>query len=108
MIDVTERRRLEEQMQRATKIESVGLLAGGIAHDFNNILTSILGNITLAQMLMDKAHKSYKPLEQAEKGSMRAAELASQLLTFAKGGQPNKKFIKVHHLVGESVSLVLR
>jgi two-component system cell cycle sensor histidine kinase/response regulator CckA len=108
LTDITEQKIIHDQVLKMQKLESLGVLAGGIAHDFNNILTSILGNISLAQMFLDKTHKAYKPLERAEKGSMRAAELASQLLTFAKGGLPIKKFIKVLHLVGESVSLVLR
>lgn len=108
LTDITEQKIIHDQVLKMQKLESLGVLAGGIAHDFNNILTSILGNISLAQLFLDKTHKSYRPLEQAEKGSMRAVELASQLLTFAKGGQPVKKLITVPHLVGESVSLVLR
>jgi two-component system cell cycle sensor histidine kinase/response regulator CckA len=108
LTDITEQKIIHDQVLKMQKLESLGVLAGGIAHDFNNILTSILGNISFAQMFLDKTHKAYRPLEQAEKGSMLAAELASQLLTFAKGGLPIKKFVKLQHLIGESVSLVLR
>jgi PAS domain S-box-containing protein len=103
-----ENKRIEAQMLNMQKLESLGVLAGGIAHDFNNILTGIVGNITFAQMLIDLSHKAHNPLVKAEKASQRAAELASQLLTFARGGQPIKKEFSVEPLVSESVSLVLR
>ncbi|HEX9023844.1 MAG TPA: PocR ligand-binding domain-containing protein, partial [Geobacteraceae bacterium] len=88
MVDVTDRRKYEEERLKIDKLESLGVLAGGIAHDFNNIITGILGNISLARMHLDASHKSFKPLGAAEKASQRAAELAHQLLTFAKGGGP--------------------
>lgn len=106
--DITEREFLQHELLKVQKLESLGLLAGGIAHDFNNILTSILGNISFAQMFLDEAHKARTPLEQAEKASHRAAELAGQLLTFAKGGDPVKKPVSVQRLADESISLVLR
>jgi PAS domain S-box-containing protein len=106
--DITEREYLHHEILKVQKLESLGLLAGGIAHDFNNILTSILGNISLAQVFLDEAHKARNPLEQAEKASHRAAELAGQLLTFAKGGDPVKKPVSVRQLVDESISLVVR
>jgi len=106
--DITEREFLQHELLKVQKLESLGLLAGGIAHDFNNILTSILGNISFAQVFLDEAHKARSPLEQAEKAAHRAAELAGQLLTFAKGGDPIKKPVSVQRLVDESISLVLR
>ena len=95
-------------MLNMQKLESLGVLAGGIAHDFNNILTGVMGYISFAKMVIEPAHHAYSPLLKAEKASQRAAELASQLLTFAKGGQPIKKAFSVKTLVGESISLVLR
>lgn len=106
--DITEREHGREELLRTQKLESLGVLAGGIAHDFNNVLTGILGNVSFAQMLLDPSHKAFKPLQEAEKASNRAAELAHQLLTFAKGGQPIKKAVSARQLVDESVSLVLR
>ena len=91
MVDVTDRRKLEEEQLKMEKLESLGVLAGGIAHDFNNIITGILGNISLARIFLDPSHKSHTQLEKAEKASQRAAELAHQLLTFAKGGSRSKK-----------------
>ncbi len=108
MVDITDRRKYEEEQLRIDKLESLGVLAGGIAHDFNNIITGILGNISLARMFLESAHKSAKPLEAAEKASQRAAELAHQLLTFAKGGLPIKKKVSLEHIVNESISFILR
>ena len=105
--EVTIRKEREKELLKIEKLESLGALAGGIAHDFNNILTGILGNISFAQMFLDDTHKSYKPLVEAEKSSIRAGVLARQLLTFARGGDPVKKVISLHHLMNEAVSLVL-
>lgn len=104
----SENKRIEAQMLNMQKLESLGVLAGGIAHDFNNILTGIMGNISFAQMLVETEHRARAPLQKAEKASHRAAELAAQLLTFAKGGQPIKKAFSVKALASESLSLVLR
>ena len=106
--DITERESIQNELLKAQKLESLGVLAGGIAHDFNNILTGILGNITLAQMLLDPTHPSCQPLTYAERAAARAGDLATQLLTFAKGGTPVKKEVTVSALVEEAVSLALR
>ncbi len=106
--DITERRAMQEERIRSQKLESLGVLAGGIAHDFNNILTGIMGNISFARKLIDESHRASKILEQAETGSRRAADLAHQLLTFAKGNQPIKKTVSARQIVEASSSLVLR
>ncbi len=106
--DITDRKEHEKEQLKIEKLESLGVLAGGIAHDFNNILTGIMGNISFALMFLDPIHKSHKRLIEAEKASVRAGELAQQLLTFARGGEPIKKVVSVKHLIHESVSLVLR
>lgn len=105
--DITDRKEHENERLKVQKLESLGVLAGGIAHDFNNILTGVVGNISLAKMFVGDTHKAYKPLLGAEKASMRATELARQLLTFAKGGDPVKKVFSLKDLVNECVSLVL-
>lgn len=99
--DITEKRRMAEQLQQAQKIEAIGLLAGGIAHDFNNILTAILGNISLAKMYLKPEDKSYSRLAEAEKASTRAKSLTMQLITFARGGAPVKKRESLSEIVGE-------
>lgn len=105
--DISERKTHENEQLKMEKLKSVGILAGGIAHDFNNILTGIIGNITLAQMYLESTHKACRPLAEAEKASARATELANQLLTFARGGEPIKKIISLRRIVDESLSLVL-
>jgi len=106
--DITTWESMQSGKLNAQKLESLGLLAGGIAHDFNNILTGILGNISFAGLLLEESHPARRPLDQAEKASLRAAELAHQLLTFGRGGQPIKKLVSVASLVQESLSFALR
>lgn len=106
--DITERESLQNRLLNAQRLESLGVLAGGIAHDFNNILTGIMGNISIARMVLDTPEKSAKLLENAEKAAVRATELARQLLTFAKGGAPIKKTVSIREVVNESLSLALR
>ncbi|MBD3291126.1 PAS domain S-box protein [candidate division KSB1 bacterium] len=105
--DVTKQRKLEEELLRASKIESVGVLAGGIAHDFNNILTGIIGNLSLVMMHIKKNESIYKLLSAAEKASYRARDLTQQLLTFSKGGVPIKKATRLAAIVEETAAFVL-
>jgi CheY-like chemotaxis protein len=94
-------------MLRATKLESVGVLAGGIAHDFNNLLTVIMGNVTLA-MLDTQVHSAGGHwLQEAEKGLMRARDLTHQLLTFAKGGDPIRSAVQLAEVVKETAQFCL-
>jgi PAS domain S-box-containing protein len=111
--DITEWKRLEEERLRATKLESVGLLAGGIAHDFNNILTSVFANIGLAKMVTAKhtlpnGEKVIERLEAAEKACLRARDLTKQLLTFAKGGAPVKSTTSITSIITDTVQFALR
>ncbi|MEA2013280.1 MAG: PAS domain S-box protein, partial [Verrucomicrobiota bacterium] len=84
--DITERRQIEEQMARASKLESLGTLAGGIAHNFNNILTTLLGNISFAEELLDKNNPARNRLVFAQEAGQRAKKLVNHILTFSKGG----------------------
>ena len=85
-IDVSERRRIEEGLRRAQKLESLGVLAGGIAHDFNNLLMSIMGNAELARRDLDQASPIHPRLDRIENASARAAELAKQMLAYSGKG----------------------
>ncbi len=105
--DITERKKHEKEILKIEKLESLGILAGGIAHDFNNILTGIVGNLSFAQVFLDITHKSYKPIAEAIKAAARAGDLAHQLLTFARGGEPVKKLLSVQRIVNENVFLAL-
>ena len=106
--NITERRRMEEDLLKVDKLESVGILAGGLAHDFNNILTSISGNISMAKMQVKPWHKIFDLLSAAETASMRAQELTRQLLTFAKSGAPVKETASIQKLIKESSLFVLQ
>ncbi|MFH7320514.1 PAS domain S-box protein [Desulfurivibrio sp. D14AmB] len=99
--DVTQEKKLEEEMIKSSRIESIGLLAGGIAHDFNNLLTAMLGNVSLAKMFAEPDGKVYELLTQTEKASSRARILTQQLLTFAKGGKPVKSLVYLRELLKE-------
>jgi two-component system, cell cycle sensor histidine kinase and response regulator CckA len=107
--DVTDRVRVEEMIVRASKLESIGLLAGGIAHDFNNILTAILGNASLAKLVVNKdSNKVIELLSESEKACLRAKDLTQQLLTFAKGGEPVKRVTAIKELLTSTVDFSLR
>jgi two-component system cell cycle sensor histidine kinase/response regulator CckA len=79
-----ERHRLEIQLQQAQKMESVGRLAGGVAHDFNNMLSVILGHVELALQQPDLAQQVHEDLLEILKAGRRSADLARQLLAFAR------------------------
>lgn len=106
--DITERKRMEDDLLKAKSLESLGALARGIAHDFNNILTAIIGHITIAQMHLDIPDKAIYSLEIAQKASKRASGLARRLTTFAKGGEPIKTCISLQHLLEEAMALALQ
>ncbi len=108
--DITERLQMEEEIFKAQKLESVGVLAGGIAHDFNNILTAILGNTNLATILLTSGQtaKTFETLKNIEKATMRASDLTQQLLTFSKGGEPIKATMSIVDLIKNSSSFALR
>jgi len=105
--DITTHRRLDEEMQRASKLEAVGILAGGIAHDFNNILTVVLGNITLAEMDAGPEAPGAKLLREAKRATLRARDLTQQLLTFAKGGEPVRAAVNLPELLRETTDFAL-
>lgn len=105
--DITEKHKLERELMKIGKIESLGLLAGGIAHDFNNLLTAIIGNLSLAKMEAGDNRACSEILERIESVSQRAVNLTRQLLTFSKGGDPIKKTASIVELLEESVSFLL-
>ena len=106
--DVTEKRKVEEELLKIERLESIGLLAGGIAHNLNNLLTAILGNISLARMYTEGGSKAVPRLDAAEKASLRAKELAGQFLTFTKGGTPVKEIVSIAGILKESAAFALQ
>ncbi len=105
--DVAERARLEAEMLRASKLESVGLLAGGIAHDFNNLLAVVMGNLTIALLDERTAASAGRWLREAERATLRARELTQQLLTFARGGEPVRTAVSLPDIVREAAEFAL-
>ena len=105
--DITERKRMEEELLRIEKLESIGVLAGGIAHDLNNLLTGVVGNISLAKMYKDLSQKDRR-LDEAEEASMRIKDLTQQLLTFSKGGAPVLQTKNIGGLLKDSATFALR
>jgi len=106
LIDITDREILQEQLIKTQKLESIGILAGGIAHNFNNALTGVLGFISLAAMHIDPSHKSHPLLQHAEKATKKAAGMAKQLLTFARGGAPHKKPVVLSRIVEDTARFI--
>ena len=104
--DVTERRRLEDQLRQAQKMDAVGQMAGGIAHDFNNLLTGIVGNLALVALPPDDPN--WPLLNTAERAAHRAADLTRKLLGFARKNQLLVAPVRVRDLAQEVVDLLRR
>ena len=105
--DITDLKRLEDELLNAQKLESVGILAGGIAHDFNNILAVVLGNISLARSHLNNEGIVSDRLLEAEKACLRAKDLTQQLLTFSRGGESVKEPIDLKDIIREAVNSVI-
>ncbi len=106
--DINLRKKMEENLLKFQKIESLNILAGGIAHDFNNLLSAILGNISIAKMLVKKDGEAFQILTDAEESSLKARGLTMQLLTFTKTSAPIKRVISIEKVLKESVNFALR
>ena len=107
-IDLSDRKRIEDELLNAKKLEAIGVLAGGIAHDFNNLIFVIMGNISMAQMKFSvNAPEATRHLAEAEKACLRAKDLTQKFITFSSGGGPLKKNISIRELVENVVSLIL-
>ncbi|CAB1063469.1 PAS/PAC sensor hybrid histidine kinase [Olavius sp. associated proteobacterium Delta 1] len=102
MIDVSEKKRLEAQLQQAQKLKSLGTLAGGIAHDFNNLLMGIQGRTSLMTINTPSFHPHYEHLREIENYVISAAELTKQLLGFARGGKYEVKPTDLNQLIAQN------
>lgn len=105
--DITESKKIKEELFRAHNFESLGVFAGGLAHDFNNILTAIIGNVSLAKMQTVTEDELHDLLSEAETAAIIAQGLTRQLLTFAKGGAPLKEIASIKDILKESCLFVL-
>jgi PAS domain S-box-containing protein len=106
--EITQRKTMEEELLKAQKLESIGILAGGIAHDFNNLLTAIMNNLYLMKSHINPEEQVCDWIKATENAAVRAQSLTQQLLTFSKGGEPIKGLIDIRELVSESISIALR
>ena len=104
--DITEKRRIEEQLRHTQKLESLGVLAGGVAHDFNNLLTGILGNASLALDGVGPHNPDRVLMEEVMKAAERAADLTRQLLAYAGKGRFVMRTVGLSSLVREISGLV--
>ncbi len=105
--DVTDKRRVEEELQKALRLEAIGVLAGGIAHDFNNLLLGITGNLSMVRKEIASPDNVLKRLDLAETACDRAGLLTKQLLTFARGGEPVRITMYVEQVIRDSVEFAL-
>ncbi|MBN1759347.1 MAG: PAS domain S-box protein [Chitinispirillaceae bacterium] len=105
--DISEHIKIEMELQRAQKLESLGLLAGGIAHDFNNLLGGLFGSIDLARMNIRNDIEARRHLDRAMQCLSLARDLTHQLLTFAKGGLPEKKPVPVQFIIKQSAEIAI-
>ncbi len=106
-IDISDKKIMEQEIAKAQKLESIGILAGGIAHDFNNFLTGIIGNISLAKLKINPKDEIYEILTESEKAAHSAKSLTQQLLTFSKGGVPIKEKTDIKELIKESAKFAI-
>src|SRR6185369_5035454 len=100
--DVTEMKRLGEEVNRITSLESIGLLAGGLSHDLNNVLNVICGNITFVKMLAEGDSAYIEPLTDAEEACDRAKELGIRLKGFSQGNSPVKEPLSLLNLIEDA------
>jgi len=106
--DVTERKRLEAEVQRTQKMDTVGMLAGGVAHDFNNVLTGIQSAAALARLDLTVDHNAQTDLAEIERQCQRAGALVRQLLAFARRQPLAQRSLSVNQVVLDVESLLRR
>jgi PAS domain S-box-containing protein len=106
LIDLTEKKKLEAQLQQAHKMESIGTLAGGIAHDFNNIIGIIVGNTELAIDDVPEWNPARQNLEEIRTASLRARDVVKQILAFSRQSAQELKPVRIGPIIIESLQLV--
>jgi two-component system, cell cycle sensor histidine kinase and response regulator CckA len=106
--DVTERRKLEQQLQQAQRLDTVGRLAGGIAHDFNNLLTAILSSASVARDILPKEHEVQADLADVQLAGERATQLTRQLLAFARRQPVSQQPLELNDRVGSMERMLSR
>ena len=107
-MDITEHKKLEEQLRHSQKMEAIGQLAGGIAHDFNNILTAVIGYANLLQMRLGEGNQLRSYVDQIIASSERAANLTQSLLAFGRKQILDPKAITVNEIIKSMEKLLAR
>jgi len=97
--DISEKKKMTWELERARRFESIGILAGGVAHDFNNILAGIMGNVSLAKKYVQRESEGDRMIEEAEKGVKKAKDITFNLLSFARGTVPEKRDLMVRNFM---------
>jgi two-component system cell cycle sensor histidine kinase/response regulator CckA len=105
--DIAEQKKMQQELQKSRQLESIAALSGGIAHDYNNLLTAIMGNISLALTSIPEDEPMYDWLSQAQEAAMIAKELTSRLITFSKGGVPQKETVNIAGLIESATEFAL-
>jgi PAS domain S-box-containing protein len=108
VVDITDRKRLESQLQQSQKLEAVGRLAGGIAHDFNNMLAVILGQADLASQTLPPGNPAHESIQEIRKAAERSAELTRQLLVFARRQDAAPRALDLNWAISERMAMLRR
>jgi signal transduction histidine kinase/ActR/RegA family two-component response regulator len=108
LLDVTERRKVEEALRQSQKLESVGRMTGGVAHDFNNLLTVIIGGLGLLRRAVGRDPQASQRLDMMNVAAERASRLIKQLLAFARRQPLQPETINLSHVINEALPLVRR
>lgn len=105
--DITDRKKMEEELIKTKKLESIGVLSRGIAHDYNNLLSVIMGAVSIGKLYVRPNDKVFSILEKVEEASNKAKDLTSRLLKFSKVGVPRKKPVMIADLLKDTANFVL-
>lgn len=108
VIDISERKDLEEKFLWSQRMEAVGRLASGVAHDFNNILTTIIGRSDIVSMTHRKNHALLKEVEEIKKAANRAASLTGQLLAFSRKQILQPKVLDLNRVIESMEDMIRR
>jgi PAS domain S-box-containing protein len=105
IMDITEQKRIENQVYQTQKMETVGRLASGIAHDFNNLLAGVMGHASLAMARLSSNDETYHDMEVIHNLAEQAAELTRELLAYARGAKYEPKYLELNSLIRETVDI---
>lgn len=105
LIDINERKKMENQFQLAQRMEAIGTLAGGLAHDFNNLMMGILGNVSIMKLDTENNSPHYEKLKKVEQLIQSGSQLTSQLLGYVRQGQFELKILDLNKIVKDSVEI---